>query len=153
MARRDPMYLERRSAVAKRVQALDREVRVLVVEDNNVDATKIQTGLKMMFGAGILTTHISEPADITRTLRSRRPDVVVLDDRMADGSGAEGTLPQLRQAGFRGPVILISGFLSQAREAALARLAGISAIINKDDADSLVLAEAILAGIVGSGRR
>jgi DNA-binding NarL/FixJ family response regulator len=140
-------YLERRSAVSKRVQALQRDVHVLIIEDEGVDASKMQTALKVMFGASAIVTVIADPKAIAVNLRGRSADIVLLDDRMADGSGAETTLPLLRSAGVKGPVILVSGLLSQARKATLARLGDIASIVHKDDADSVVLAEAILDGM------
>jgi DNA-binding NarL/FixJ family response regulator len=127
-----------------RVQALEKVVHVLIVEDDVVDAAKMQAALRMLMGTAVAVTIVGEPKQIEAAVRSRRPDIVLLDDRMPDGSGAEATVPALRAAGFEGHVLLVSGLLSRLRQAALGRLGGIDAIIHKDEADSVSLTEAIL---------
>jgi DNA-binding NarL/FixJ family response regulator len=138
-----PEYLIRRSALLKQVQALKRTLDVVYVEDNPLDAQKITTSLRMMFGPRINMRHAATTAAMVDLIKQIMPDILLLDDRMNNNSHADTNIPLLRKRGFTGPIVIISGVLSPSRTATLRRL-GVAVIVHKDDADSLKLTEIIL---------
>jgi DNA-binding NarL/FixJ family response regulator len=138
-----PEYLTKRSALLKQVQSLTRSLDVVYVEDSPLDARKITTSLRLMFGPRLTMRHAATNAAISDLLKKSVPDIVLLDDRMNNNTQAEANIPLLRKRGFNGPIVILSGVLSPSRTATLRRL-GVAAIVHKDDADGLRLTELIL---------
>lgn len=141
-------HLERRSALLKRVQALPRKPRILVVEDREQDVRFIETSLRRWFGPDLAVS-------VARTLKamadtSRQSfDVVLLDDRLDGSHRSEASVPILRASGHAGPIIVISALLTNARQAELRRL-GVTEMILKDDADGARLAELVIDALDGA---
>jgi DNA-binding NarL/FixJ family response regulator len=138
-----PEYLTRRSALLKQVQQLTGTLDIVYVEDNPLDAQKITTSLRMMFGAHMNMRHAATNAAMAELIKQTMPDIILLDDRMNNNTQAEANIPSLRKRGFIGPIVILSGVLNPSRTATLRRL-GVAAIVHKDDADSLRLTEIIL---------
>lgn len=137
-------YLERRSAIVKQIQAIGRPVRVVLVDDNDFDARRIETSLRILLGSSLLVQLTRTSEGLVRLIkRGFDPDAVVIDDRLPPAGTAETTLAAVRAAGFAGPVIVISGQFSQGRQQALQRLA-VAGVFDKDDVDALGLAELFL---------
>ena len=72
--------------------------------------------------------------------------LVFLDDRISGVEKFENSFPQLRGAGFTGPIVVISGFLSPERRRSLFTLGAVDAI-HKDDLEGLRIAEAIVRAL------
>ncbi len=70
----------------------------------------------------------------------RKPDLILLDYSIGETSGLE-ILPALRAAGYKGPVILLSGMGRQ--EFASMVNAGITDLLSKNELSSLTLYHAI----------
>jgi CheY-like chemotaxis protein len=139
-------YLEQRSRVMKRVKSLANPPELLLVDDEPADAAALSTALKMIFGARLPLQVVSTVEQMRKSIASRKPDVVLLDDRLKPKVTADISLPLLRKDGFNGPVIVIAGLLSPQRHAELVRL-GACEVIHKDDLDSTRVAEAVLRAI------
>jgi DNA-binding response OmpR family regulator len=136
-------HLERRSALVKRIQALDVFIRLLIVEDKAQDAHFITKPLGQLFG-GRAELQLASSVDALReALSSSTFALIILDDRLDAGTTANQTLPMIRAAGHNGPVLLVSGILTQARRAELKRL-GAEITLTKDELDSVELGERIL---------
>jgi DNA-binding NarL/FixJ family response regulator len=71
-----------------------------------------------------------------------KPLLVFLDDILKPSTNALQTMPLLRQAGYSGPIIVISGQVTHSRRSDLIA-GGASDVIHKDDVDSVRVAEAI----------
>lgn len=124
--------------------ALERPLRILIVEDDEFDARKLMTSLRVVFGEKGTIYHARTAVEMVRAAsREPRPDTVVLDDRLPDGASGEQSLKDLRATGFSGRVVLLSGLFTAQRRQALARLGAVG-VLDKDDADSLTLAELLL---------
>lgn len=137
-------YLERRSAMVKRVQGIGRPVRVLLVEDDASDARRLEASLRVLLGTHLSARTARTADEMLRVVgRGFEPDAVVLDDKLPGGIGAEQSVAKLKATGYSGPIIIISGFFNLARRQTLARL-GVAGVFDKDDVDALSLTELFL---------
>lgn len=134
-------YLKRRSRVVKQIHTSGRPVRVFLVEDNDFDARRLEASLRVLLGTHLAFRLARTAEEMLRALnRGFAPDAVVLDDKLPGGIGAEQSIERLRQAGFSGPIIVVSGLFTPARRQSLLRL-GVAGIFDKDDVDALSLVE------------
>ena len=140
-------YLEQRSTLGKKFQAMNPPSDILVVEDSPADARQINSALRILFGLEVVSRTVASINALNIALKDRLPDLVFLDDQI-DTSRAETTVPVLRNGGYTGPIVAISGFLTRTRVVELMRL-GIVDIIHKDSLDSSRLREAVLKAMSG----
>ena len=97
-------------------------------------------------------TDIYAPLDkaIDEVLKSL-PDAHFLDDYLKPNDSALQTIPFVRRAGYRGPIIVVSGEVDRPRRIEL-RKAGASDIIHKDDIDSVNVSEALIRAYAPRGQ-
>jgi two-component system, sensor histidine kinase and response regulator len=89
--------------------AKSRQLRVLHVEDNEVDAELVAQALrKGGFSASIVV--VQAEAEFERQLLAHRPDIVIADYNLPQWKGMEA-LEVLQRAGLDLPLILVSGAL------------------------------------------
>lgn len=136
-------HLAKRSALARVHAKLGLNHDILVIDDAQVDADRLIATLRVVFGYEAQMAHASSLADAIDHLISRKPDLIFLDDILKPSTDAIQAIPLLREAGFAGPIIVISGQVTHARATSLTA-AGASDVIHKDDVDSVRLAEALL---------
>ena len=79
------------------------------------------------------------------------PDAHFLDDYLKPKDSALQTIPLVRRAGYRGPIIVVSGEVDRPRRIEL-RKAGASDIIHKDDIDSVNVSEALIRAYAPRGQ-
>jgi signal transduction histidine kinase len=85
------------------------EIRVLHVEDNEMDAELVAQALRRG-GFAFSVVVVQTEAEFERQLRSHSPDVVIADYNLPQWKGMEA-LEVLRRAGLDIPLILVSGAL------------------------------------------
>ena len=139
-------HLERRSALLKRITALDLTLDILIVEDKAQDAHFITKPLGRLFGARAKMTIAATVAEMAALLKAHRFAVIILDDRMDIKATADDTVPVIRKSGHAGPILLVSGQLTNPRRATLKRL-GLEIIMTKDEIDSVELGDQILKAL------
>ena len=136
-------HLTKKSALAKARSALPQFNDILIVEDDALDAKRMQGTLRSLFGYEIsmrIATTLGKALD---AVIERKPDIVFLDDHLKPKDNASETIPFLRRCNYDGPIIIVSGLLNQRRAAELTR-AGSVVAIHKDQLDSRVIEEAII---------
>jgi CheY-like chemotaxis protein len=84
---------------------LPNEIRVLHVEDNEVDAELVAQALRRG-GFSVSVVVVQEEAEFERQLRLQSPDVVIADYNLPQWKGMEA-LEVLRRAGLDIPLILV----------------------------------------------
>ncbi len=85
------------------------EIRVLHIEDNELDAELVSQALRRGgFSASVVM--VQEEAEFERELRAHRPDVVLADYNLPQWKGIDA-LDVLRREGLDIPLILVSGAL------------------------------------------
>lgn len=104
---------------------------MLVIDDNEDDAVLLEARLATLEDWQINLDHLLEPADAAETIERDRPDLVFLDYRLGPMTGVE-LLGQLRAAGIRCPVIVLTGQGDEYIAAEISR-AGADAYLVKDD--------------------
>ncbi len=82
-------------------------VRVLLVEDNAVDARLITTLLRPPSSA-LQCSHVTRLAEALERLETGHPDVILLDLNLEDSAGYE-TFYRVRQAAARAAILVLSG--------------------------------------------
>lgn len=129
-------FLTRRSALIKQIQAREKDVRILLAEDDDFDARRILSSLRILLGSHGVLLHARTADELLKAIRRGfAPDLVILDDRLGPASEATSTVPQIRAAGFAGPIAVVSGLFNPARQQLLSRIGGV-ALIDKDDIDA-----------------
>ncbi len=97
------------SKAASRLTAEANEIRVLHVEDNELDAELVAQSLRKG-GFSFSVVVVQTEAEFERELRLQSPDVVIADYNLPQWEGIEA-LEVLRRAGLDIPLILVSGAL------------------------------------------
>jgi len=115
---------------------------VLVVEDEALDAERLAATLRVIFGYELRIHVASTAGDAVDRVAESNPSLVFLDDILKPSTNALQSMPLLRQAGYSGPIIVISGQVTHSRRCGLLA-GGASDVIHKDDVDSVRVAEAI----------
>lgn len=119
--------------------ATDR-LTILMIDD---DAEDIDVVRGMLERIPVWTVELQACLDASSAPAiavQRKPDLILLDYNIGNSSGLE-ILPALRAAGYKGPVILLSGMGRQ--EFASMVSAGLTDLLSKNELSSLTLYHAI----------
>ncbi len=115
---------------------------ILVIEDEHLDAERLIATLRVVFGYDAQIRWVATLVDAVDSVVSDKPALVFLDDILKPSTDARQSIPLLRNAGYTGPIIVVSGQVTHSRRSSL--LAdGASDVIHKDDVDSVRVAEAL----------
>lgn len=118
---------------------------ILIVEDETLDAERLSATLRVLFGYETQIRVASSLGDAIDRVIEQTPCVLFLDDILKPSATASQAIPLLREAGYAGAIIVVSGQVTHARRSGLIA-AGANDVIHKDDLDSVRVAEA-LAGL------
>jgi CheY-like chemotaxis protein len=142
-------YLTRRSALGKARAQLRRLDDILLIEDAPLEAQRLTATLRVLFGYETSIRSAATLGDAVDAVVARRPQLILLGDGPQPAADAAHAMPLLRDAGFKGPIVVVSSEMTNPRRSVL--LAdGASDVIHKDDVDSVRLAEALTRAI-GTG--
>lgn len=143
-------FLARKSDIIKIRKSLPPLGSVLVVDDEIADADRLRATLRVMFGYEIVVRRAATLGLAIDAILAAQPDVIFLDDILKPSDTATDAIPFVRRAGYRGPIIVVSGQVTKRRRHALIE-AGANEVIHKDELDSVRLAEALIA-VFGLGQ-
>ena len=136
-------FLERKSHVTKLRQSLPELRDVLIVDDDPSDANRLKATLRVLFGYQLEVRLAATLASAVDSVLKKQPDLVFLDDILKPSDNASDTIPFLRHAKYAGPIVVVSGQVTRARQSSLVA-SGATDVIHKDDVDSVRLAEAMV---------
>lgn len=136
-------FLERKSSVTKVRQSLPRLRDVLIVDDETFDANRLKATLRVLFGYDLQVRRAATLASALDCVLERKPQLIFLDDILKPSDTASDSIPYLRRANYDGPIVVISGQVTRARQSALLGI-GATDVIHKDDVDSVRLSEALV---------
>jgi DNA-binding NarL/FixJ family response regulator len=136
-------HLDRKSALAKVRAGLPTYKDILIVEDEDLDAQRMQGTLRSIFGYEVTVRRATTLGKALDEVILRQPDIIFLDDHLKPKDNASETIPFLRRCNYEGPIIVVSGLLDKKRRAELTRAGAIEAI-HKDDLDSSTIEESII---------
>ena len=110
--------------------------------DDALDGDRMLGTLRVMCGyEATLRRAASIDAALTLVM-AKQPDIIFLDDILKPSDDAIQTIPLIRNAGYEGPIVVVSGQVTRKRKPILLA-AGATDVIHKDDVDSVRLAEAV----------
>ena len=135
-------HLAKRSNLASARAKQEQPVEILIVDDEPLDAERLTATLRVLFGYQVQIRWARSLGDAVKCLAERLPTLTFLDDILKPSDDAFLSIPELRRAGYDGPIIVVSGAVTQARRSRLIA-GGASDVIHKDDVDSVRLAEAV----------
>lgn len=137
-------HLTRRSEVVQGKSEVLPELRdVVLVEDFGADADRLTALLHLVLGRKPeirIATSLDKAID---AVLQATPDLMFLDDYLEPNDSALDTIPMVRRAGFKGPIIVLSGEMERSRSIELMK-AGASGTIHKEDVNSVELGDLLL---------
>lgn len=136
-------HLDKKSALAKARQDLPVYKDILIVEDEPLDAHRLQATLRTIFGYDVAVRRATTLGKALDEVIQKQPDIIFLDDHLKPKDNASETIPFLRRCNYAGPIVVVSGLLDKRRRAELTRAGAVEAI-HKDDLDSSSIEEAIV---------
>jgi hypothetical protein len=89
-------HLEEKSALAKVRQSLPKFNDILIVEDDALDAKRMQGTLRSLFGYDVQMRVASTLGKALDAVIERKPDVVFLDDHLKPKDNAAETIPPVQ---------------------------------------------------------
>lgn len=134
--------LAQRNAAGMARRDLPEITDILIVEDENFDANRLQATLHLVLGREATIRRATTLGSALDGILEAQPDLLFLDDYLKPNDTALQTIPFLRRAGYEGPIIVVSGEVDRARRVEL-RAAGVVDAIHKDDLDSTKVFEAL----------
>ena len=137
-------FLRQKSVVYKsRLQAAE-VTDVLVIDDSAIDANAVGALLRCAFGRDIIVRHATNLMRAKNMLLEGLPAAILLDDILPPRDRAESSMAILRQSGYSGPIIVLSGEMTRLRRLNLLQ-AGALSVLHKDDLNATALAQALTA--------
>lgn len=136
-------YLVEKSDLA-RLRHMVPELRdILIVEDESLAGDRLTATLRTMFGYEPQVRRARTLATALDMVLKQLPELILLDDILKPSDTALDSIPMIRHAGFKGPIVIVSGQVDRFRRAELLAK-GADETINKDDLDSGAIARALL---------
>lgn len=135
-------HLAKRSDLASARSKHGLPGEILIIDDEALDAERLTATLHVLFGYQVPIRWACSLGDAIDSLAERQPCITFLDDILRPTNDAFLSIPELRRAGYAGPVIVVSGAVTQSRRTRLMAV-GASDVIHKDDVDSVRVAEAM----------
>lgn len=135
-------FLAMRSGAVMAKVALPAIRNVLLVEDDDSDARRFAATLRIVLGRGVNAARAESVGDVAAAIETSPPDIVFIDDYLKPDDSALETIPELRRAGYTGPIIVMSGEMGRARSIVL-MAAGASVTMHKEDINSVTIADAM----------
>lgn len=145
-------HLTKRSDLASERAKQEQPVDILIVDDEPLDAERLTATLHVLFGYHVQIRWARSLSDAVESLAEHLPTITFLDDILKPSDDAFLSIPQLREAGYEGPIIVVSGAVTQSRRSRLIA-GGATDVIHKDDVDSVRVAEAVNRARASDPRR
>ena len=106
----------------------------------------LMTTIRIITGAQDDLVTVPSLRKAVEALQAAAFGLIFIDDRLSGIEKFETSMPQLRKAGYAGPVVVVSGFLSSDRRRSLFELGAVDAI-HKDEIEGLRIAEAMVRAL------
>lgn len=136
-------FLTKKSEVVKVRQQLPDLHQVLIIDDEVFDADRLEATLRVIFGYDLNVERANTLATGLEAVMHATPDLIFLDDVLKPSDTAADSIPLLRRANYTGPIVVVSGQVTN-RRAFLLRDCGAVDVVHKDDVDSVRMGEALI---------
>ena len=117
----------------------DKQLRVLLIDDDPAEHILLQRKLKKADEISIELDYVADIGSAVDIVKAGGVDMVFLDNRLVPNNDFRETAPLLRQAGFVGPIGIISSDIS-GKYFEDFRDYGVDFKIGKDEIDASVIA-------------
>ncbi len=117
--------------------------KVLYVEDTKFDRLVLTSLFRGLARDDIELQCVATVDAGLASLCEGMPDLLLLDNRVPPYGSFEQSLPLLTRAGFRGPVVLLSGLPTEELRSAVDRNESVKLLADKRQLDAVFLAEVI----------
>ena len=117
----------------------DKQLRVLLIDDDPAEHILLQRKLKKADEISIELDYVADIGSAVDIVKAGGVDMVFLDNRLVPNNDFRETAPLLRQAGFVGPIGIISSDIS-GKYFEDFRDYGVDFKIGKDEIDATVIA-------------
>ena len=117
----------------------DRQLRVLLIDDDPAEHILLQRKLQKVDETSIDLDYVADIGSAVDLVKAGGVDMVFLDNRLVPNNDFRETAPLLRQAGFVGPIGIISSDIS-GKYFEDFRDYGVDFKIGKDEIDASVIA-------------
>lgn len=135
-------HLTKRSDLASSRARHELPHEILIIDDEPLDAERLTATLRVLYGYQVSIRWACSIGDALDSLAEKPPSLTFLDDILKPSADAFLSIPELRRAGYDGPIIVVSGAVTQSRRTRL-MAGGATDVIHKDDVDSVRVAEAV----------
>ncbi|PHR24981.1 MAG: hypothetical protein COA37_04370 [Hoeflea sp.] len=116
----------------------DNQIRILLVDDDPAEHILLKRKLKSAEDSSIDLDYVSDIGSAVDVVKAGGIDMIFLDNRLVPNNDFRETAPQLRGAGFIGPIGIISSDIS-GRYFEQFRDFGVDFKIGKDEIDGTVI--------------
>ena len=116
----------------------DNQIRILLVDDDPAEHILLKRKLKSAEDSSIDLDYVSDIGSAVDVVKAGGIDMIFLDNRLVPNNDFRETAPQLRGAGFIGPIGIISSDIS-GRYFEQFRDYGVDFKIGKDEIDGTVI--------------
>ena len=117
----------------------DKQLRVLLIDDDPAEHILLQRKLKKADEISIELDYVADIGSAVDIVKAGGVDMVFLDNRLVPNNDFRETAPLLRQAGFVGPIGIVSSDIS-GKYFEEFRDYGVDFKIGKDEIDASVIA-------------
>ncbi len=117
--------------------------KFLIVDDSSSDAAVLRGVLHSWLGYDIDVQLVSSMGRAMDYLKEGLPNVIFLDHILPPLNDAAKVFPFLREVGYQGPIVVVSGMVSQSKRRTLVQ-AGAFDVLHKDDMNSMSVGEILL---------
>ncbi len=143
-------YLVEKSDLARSSNVIPQLKDILIVEDETLPGDRLTATLRTMFGYDVEVRRARTLAIALDLILKKQPELILLDDVLKPTDTALDSLPMIRHAGFKGPIVIVSGQVDRFRRAELMEK-GADEAINKDDLNSTEIGK-VLQRLAKAGR-
>lgn len=137
-----------KSILMQRLAKLPALGRIVVIDDNEMDAQHLIATLYLLLGRDVSIINFRSVAVALDRTRRDKPDLIFLDDHIPPLDRAESSIRSLHRFGVDAPIIVMSGQLTRTRRIELKRL-GPLGILDKDEINTFAVGEVLLRLVPG----
>ena len=117
--------------------------KFLIIDDCRSDAAVLRGVLHSWLGYDIDVQVEASMGTAMDRLKCELPNVIFLDHLLPPQNDSAKVFPYLRAVGYEGPIVVISGMVSQPKRRELVK-AGAFDVLHKDDMNSMSVGEILL---------
>lgn len=139
-----------KSILMQRLASLPTIGRIVVIDDNEMDAQHLMATLFLLLGRDLVIVNYRSVAVALDRTRRDKPDLIFLDDHIPPLDRAESSIRSLHRFGIDVPIVVMSGQLTRARRNELRRLNPLG-ILDKDEINTFAVGEVLLRLVPNDG--